>query len=689
MAETPEPVTGVLRSDVELIRGNPPLLFDRQADAYYKVAPEMLNILAYLTESIPVSQFREKLDRNGVSVDRETLLKLLAFLQQNNLLAPEYGHIGIKRERQAALREKTAFLRFSAAYLFFRLPPWRPERLFEAIGPYVSWLASKWLVWLLAIPAVIGYLFMIRDFGNVRATFLDSLSWAGLAKYFVAILFLKFVHEAAHSLAAIHFRCRVRGIGIGFMVFYPRLYTDTTDSWRLPRRQRLLIDAAGIIIELLLGGIAALLWCYLPPGSWKSTMFYVFTVSTLSTLFVNGNPFIRYDGYYILCDLLNIENLMSRSSEYVKQFWRWHFLRLGEKPRNGRGWLLLFFGIGSFCYRLFLYTSIILLIYHKFVKAVAIVMMFFELYSILLYPFWREVQTVRTLSKRSAGRARWILGGVVLLILAGVLFLPLSWNISLPGETVPAEHRQITVAESGYLTNDLPRRAIPVNAGETLFQLHSPQLESAIERLKAVRTYDRTLHELQQLDEERFSESRVTAEKLASDETGLRELLRRRENLTVTTPETGIFVSRLPTLSKGAFLPRGMLAGEVVSDRLAVYAYAQDRDIGKLKPGDEATVYPGDSLATYPARIVNVNRIAAQLKDSPLLQHFGGPIPVYPVPGNDHHYSSVLPLYRIELEFTAPADLDSGRIVTVKVRHAEQLGNRLWKLILSAIRREL
>ncbi|WP_294482231.1 hypothetical protein, partial [uncultured Victivallis sp.] len=61
---------------------------------------------------------------------------------------------------------------------------------------------------------------------------------------------------------------------------------------------------------------------------------------------------------------------------------------------------------------------------------------------------------------------------------------------------------------------------------------------------------------------------------------------------------------------------------------------------------------------------------------------------VYPDPGNDHHYSSVLPLYRIELEFTVPADLDSGRVVTVKIRHAEQLGNRLWKLILSAIRKE-
>ena len=75
------------------------------------------------------------------------------------------------------------------------------------------------------------YIFsMLRDFATVRAVFLDSLSWAGLVKYFAAILLLKFVHETAHSLAAIHFNCRERGIGLGFTVFYPRLYTDTTDS---------------------------------------------------------------------------------------------------------------------------------------------------------------------------------------------------------------------------------------------------------------------------------------------------------------------------------------------------------------------------------------------------------------------------------------------------------------------------
>ena len=417
-------------------------------------------------------------------------------------------------------------------------------------------------------------------------------------------------------------------------------------------------------------------------------MFYVFTVSTLSTLFINGNPFIRYDGYYILCDLLNIENLMSRSAEYVKQFWRWHFLRLGRRPHNPRGWLLLAFGIGSFCYRIFLYTSIILLIYHKFVKAVAIVMLFLELYSILLYPFWREMQTIRALSKRSAGRARRLLGGAVLLVLTGILFLPLSWSISLPGETIPAERRQITITESGYLTDDLPRRAVPVKMGETLLQLHSPQLETAIRRLDTIRTYDRTLHELQQLDEESFPESPVTAEKIASDETGLRELKRRRAALSITAPESGTFVSKLPPLSRGAFLPRGVLVGEVVSEQLKVCAYAQDRDIGKLKPGDEATVYLRNSLETFPARIVTVNRIAARLQDSPLLQHFGGPIPVYLAEGSGHLYTSVLPLYRIELELTEPAALASGRVVTVKIRHPELLGEQLWKLLLSAIRKE-
>jgi putative peptide zinc metalloprotease protein len=201
----------------------------------------------------------------------------------------------------------------------------------------------------------------------------------------------------------------VRGVGIGFMVFYPRLYTDTTDSWRLPRKQRLLIDAAGIIAEVLFGGIAALVWSYSPPGIMNSTMFYIFAVSTISSLLVNGNPCIRYDGYYILCDLLNIDNLMGRSADFFKHWWRWTFLRLGTAPTGEHKFIFLFFGIVSTVYRVFLYTSIILVIYHKFTKFLAVIMIFLELYSIFIYPCWKELQTIKHLSQKSVNKARYIL----------------------------------------------------------------------------------------------------------------------------------------------------------------------------------------------------------------------------------------------------------------------------------------
>ncbi|HRU51160.1 MAG TPA: hypothetical protein P5543_03090 [Planctomycetota bacterium] len=692
MAPPNQMMTGVLRQDLEIIfpgkHGNYTMLFDRNADAYYRMDPDMLEVISYMNVSEPVDVFLKKMNDNGVILVQEELLQILGFLQQNNLLAPEYGRTEAKLKQQKIMKEKTAFLRMSSAYLFFRLPPWRPEHFFEKIGPYVSWLASKYVIYTLCVPAFLGYLLMIRNFGEVKTTFLNSLSWATLAKYFVAIMFVKVIHECAHSLAAIHFKCRVRGIGVGFMVFYPRLYTDTTDSWRLPRSQRLLIDAAGVIIELIFGGIAALLWCYLPPGAWRSTMFYLFAVSTISTLFVNGNPCIRYDGYYILCDVMKIENLMTRSSEYIKEWFRWYAFRLGSPPESERPFFLFVFGICSFIYRFFLYTGIILMIYYKFVKAVAVVMLILELYSILIYPFFREVKTVQALSKQTNSKAHWYMISLGLAVLFLVLFFPYSWNIELSGEIVPVHRQIVVVMEEGYLNEDLPREAKVVKKGDVLFSLRSKSLEFALQRLYTTLEYDKRLYNLQQVDVNAFSEAQVTEKKIQSDILSIEELNRRKENLQVRAQMDGRFVSKLYMLSKNAFLPRGQQVGEVVSEQLMLYGYAMDREISNLNPGDMATVYTKDSLQKFSAKIVHVNRLSARLKNSPLLQHLGGPIPVYIEEGKAESYSSVLALYRVELEFTEPHTLLTGRTVIIDVHHTEQLWIRIWKLIVSAFRKE-
>lgn len=691
----PEIQTGMLRQDIELIppgeHGAYAILFDPAADAYYKISERSMDIISRIDRSYPLMTFLEMLNNCGMQVTKDELLQLIAFLHQNNLIAPEYGQMEKKYAQYVQMQEDTRFLRLSAAYLFFRLPPWRPEKFYSFIRPAVSWMASKFFVMLLLIPSVIGYVLLLRQFPEVRATFLDSLSWAGLANYFMAILVMKVVHEAAHSLAAIHFNCRVRGVGIGFMVFYPRLYTDTTDSWRLPRRQRLLIDAAGIIIELLVGGIAALVWVYSPPGPWRSTMFYLFAVSTISTIFVNGNPCIRYDGYYILCDITNMENLMTRSAEYVKQWWRWHFLRLGTSPKEDRGGFLFVFGVCSFIYRIFLYTSIILIIYNQFVKAVALVMLVLELYSILIYPMYREIKTIRMLSKKSANKARFILFFLLAAVIAGILFLPLSWNVDLPGEVVPESFLQVTVQEGGYLTHELPENPVAVPENLDVFHLVSPSLSFAIDRTEADRSYLLRLLVLQSSEKESLGARQISRQRLKTTLENLDELNRRIKLLDskVTVPGGGIYLPRIPGRSrKGLFLPKGAIVSEIISPQKIVYAYAQDREVQKIRIDDRVRIRVSDALEEHYGRVVEIDTVPAKLRNSPLLQQFGGPVPVYIDEKKAGEYTSVLPLYRIVIHFDEQPALQMGRTLKVEVIHEERLYDSMKRYLISVFRKE-
>lgn len=217
----PEKITiGVFRRDIVLIRKEPLMFFDKQADAYYRISEKAAAMASYMTAPMSLPEFREKLFRAGIEATEKEILTLLAFLRQNHLLEPEYAHISRKRQALEEARSKSRLLRWSAAYMYFRLPPWHPEKCFDVIAPYVRFLTARWFLFLLALPALAGYLLAVREFPHVRSVFLDTLSWAGAVKYLAVIVLLKIVHEAAHSLAAMRFHCRVRGIGIGFMVFY-------------------------------------------------------------------------------------------------------------------------------------------------------------------------------------------------------------------------------------------------------------------------------------------------------------------------------------------------------------------------------------------------------------------------------------------------------------------------------------
>ena len=571
--------TGTIRTDIRFFppgeHGPYPLLYDPLSEHYYKLTDRSGKILRMLDRNYPLAEFQEKVNRAGIDADSQEIAMLLSFMHQNSLMVPEYGMADRRLRQLRGAKEKTFFFRMMSLYLFFRLPPVYPDRFFSKAMPFARLIFNRFTIGILAGLAVFGYLLMLRQWNDAYAAFVNSLSWSNLVSYFWALLATKTVHELSHGFTAKSFGARVRSMGISFIVFYPRLFVDLTDTWRLSRLKRMVCDCAGIASELIFGGLAAIVWVYYSPGPIRSTMFYLMTVSALGTILVNGNPFIRYDGYYLLCDLLNVENLMSRSSEYLKAVNRKLFFGLGEFPDSGdvSPLTLYSFGLGSFIYRLFLYTSIILIIYFQFTKAVALMLMALEAYTMLLAPLIMEVKIVLMHSRK----LNWLKTGLTLLMTAAalsLLFIPLPWSFALPCEIVPENSRMVAVKESGFAAASLPEEPRKVRKGDEILPFRNHFLDFSLRRYAAMIRTNQAELDLARSDSATMAMSPVIFEKLRINRISYGEMSRRKNNMSLTAETDGFFIPSVKEISSGHWLEKGMILGKIVSGRNLLYAYA-------------------------------------------------------------------------------------------------------------------
>ncbi|NQZ55998.1 MAG: site-2 protease family protein [Lentisphaeraceae bacterium] len=247
----------------------------------------------------------------------------------------------------------------------------------------------------------------------------------------MAIIFIKVIHELAHSYTTAFFGVKVRSLGVAFIFFVPRLYSDVSDSVTLPPNKRLLIASAGIIAEFILGGLAAIVFLAFPQGQAISIIAAsVTSVSLLLTLLFNANPFMRFDGYYMLSDALDIPNLSSRSKDCLKNVF--HRVLWGEKfkkvPLQG---FLTVFGFLSWCYRISLYTSFVVIIWHFQLKSLAIPLTILEIYIFFIGPIIQEIKFYQS-KKRTIKMKHKVIFISLITALAGVLFIPVNLPVSAP-----------------------------------------------------------------------------------------------------------------------------------------------------------------------------------------------------------------------------------------------------------------
>ncbi|WP_373925084.1 site-2 protease family protein, partial [Duganella vulcania] len=362
---------------------------------------------------------------------------VLAFLGRHELLVAATAEQGAQlwRRRQAGRPSRAMWLLKN--YLFFRVPLLRPEALLQALLPYCAWLFRPRFWWAMGGALLLALGLLSRRWDEFTHTFSNYGGWTAALGVGAALSLAKVLHELGHALTARRFGCRVPAMGVAFLVMMPVLYTDTNEAWKLrSRRQRLLIGGAGMLAELALAVCATLLWCVLPDGPLRAGAFLLASTTWLATLAVNASPFMRFDGYFLLADYVGLPNLHSRA--FALALWRLRRWLLGlddpapeHFPAATRRKLVLF-AWATWLYRLVLFLSIALLVYHLFFKALGILMLFVELGWFIARPivgelmlWWRRRAELRwcRASRRSA---------LLLALLTGWLVLPWQAEVAAP-----------------------------------------------------------------------------------------------------------------------------------------------------------------------------------------------------------------------------------------------------------------
>jgi putative peptide zinc metalloprotease protein len=261
------------------------------------------------------------------------VVEVLRFAERASLLVPVGAQAGRRLAGQAAMRRLSAAQWLLKNYLFLRVRLLDPDRFLAACLPYVRWIYTARFVAVLAGLAAVGFYLIGLQWDAYTHSFLHLFSLVGALQVGAALAFAKAVHEFGHGLTAKRFGCRVPGMGAALLVLWPMLWTDCTDAWRLiDRRQRLLIDAAGVLAEIVLAVAASLAWSVLPDGPARSAAFLLSGSTWLVALAINANPLMRFDGYYLLSDWLDEPNLQERSFALCRWRVREALFGLGDPP---------------------------------------------------------------------------------------------------------------------------------------------------------------------------------------------------------------------------------------------------------------------------------------------------------------------------------------------------------------------
>lgn len=679
-----ERLTPRLRSHVQLARHQYRgqawyVLQDRASERFHRFTPAAYQLIGLMDGRRSV---RDVWDAATASLgddapSQEDVIRLLSQLHASDLIVcdvlPDTGELSERADR-IAQRRWTGRLSNPFAW---RVPLGDPDRLLGALlplaRPLVGWVG--FLLWLSVTVAglVFGALYWPALTHDVIGQLTSPHSLLALWLLFPVI---KLVHELGHGLMTKAFGGEVHEIGVMFLVFTPVPYCEASAAWAFRDKwQRVLVGAAGMMVEAVLAAAALAVWINAEPGLVRLLAYNTIFIAGVSTALFNINPLLRFDGYYMLMDWLEIPNLRSRATAYLRYLCERYLFGQREVSRpdassGERAWFVAY-GAASTVYRV-LVTVAILLFLGELWPLLGLLFAAMTAGGMLGVPLMKGLSYLFTHPSLQLVRARALAVTAVLMVIlvGGLCLTPAPFHTMAEGVVWVPDESVVPIGTDGFIRQVVATPDSLVQPGDVLFIAEHPRLQAEA-RVLGARVKELTARHAEQRPVD-LVKAAIIEEELIYARDQLARTQRRLDELVVRSRVAGQFVLPAPQDLPGRFVKQGEVLAHVVDRRqLTVRAVVPPSDIDLVRTQQNGVqVRLADQVQErYEATVTRLVPAASnELPHAALGTEGGGTIAVDPT--DSHGLKTVQRVFQVDLRIADSAGLvHAGERVYVRFTH--------------------
>jgi putative peptide zinc metalloprotease protein len=551
---------------------------DQTGGRYHRLSAAAYALVLGMDGTRTVQELWESANASGLgdACTQNDVVELLVQLHAADLLQADSSPDSAVLFKRHTQKKRATLKQWLLNPMSLKIPLVDPDSFLARWSPRLAWCFT-WRGGLLWLAVVLPALLLAGEHWSELTNNLSDqvLSSSNLAVMLLVFPVVKLLHELGHAFASKAWGGAVHEMGLMFLVFAPVPYVEASASSSFPSKyRRAVVAAAGMLVELFLAALALYVWLATEPGIVRAVAFNVMLVAGVSTLVVNGNPLLRYDGYYILCDLIEMPNLAQRGQKYLSYLWDRHVFRVHDldppqESRGERSWLFWYTPL-AWCYRTFVTVSIILFIAGEFF-IFGTLLALWGVVTLIGMPLWKAYKHVT----RSPGlhRQRTFAARLSIGLVAGVLLiafvLPMPLRTRADGVVWLPEQSILRAGGNGFFQRWLATPGAKVRKGDPLFLLEDALLATELEVARAKLGEMEAKHRAEQFANP--VKAAVSARQLEQERDVLARIEERAAKLVGYAEADGVLTVSQSQDMTGRYFKKGELIGHVL-ERSALLA---------------------------------------------------------------------------------------------------------------------